>query len=244
MSTNGAESWVTVTLGIPSTLLKQWRQEAKDCSLSLDEWLLLNIERARVLRLAERTPGTPLRIDPRLAEAIREGAKGQPWEHKALALVGTAEAEDPRRRPADLAATLGRRPHELTVSVRRRLAEHGLAGGTGGRRSVPVWARCDKVTLSWLEAYLLLRLWDVAGRRWVSVDPVEIATEAQVAPGIVEGIVEGLVAKALLDENPARPLRHPFLRISPPLADRMPAALLPPTGRPRRPATPRPALGP
>lgn len=156
------------SLQVPLSVFNQWREAAKEADMPVNRYVALALSLANNLQLVEgyaRLPNHGRTIDPILAEAIRQAAIGQPWEHKAMLLVGT-RALPSKRKPSMIARTMtAQLPHEVPEAANVLFERHGCPTyHTVAFRPIMRVADTD---LRWRPAWAVLLLWEHGRNRWI-----------------------------------------------------------------------------
>lgn len=181
-----------LTVRVSAEEVKEWKESARRNGMSLSQWLSLGLTLASKMALVDghqRNPAIGRRIDPLLAKAILEAAKGQPWEHRAMLLIGIgAEAEDVK--------VPTKRSRRIPVDLADLFAEYGIPY----RDVAPnYFAVIGEWVLSWQELAMVLTIWRESQFEWcflskerlrsltgMNVRDSSKAIERAVASGIIE----------------------------------------------------------
>lgn len=159
---------IRFTLEVPLSVFNQWREAAREAQIPVNRYIGLALALANNLQLVEgyaRLPNHGRTIDPVLADAIRQAAIGQPWEHKAMLLVGTS-ALPSKQKPTMISRTMtAQLPHEVPEDANILFARHGCPTYyTVAFRPV---LRVADTDLRWRPALALLLLWEHSRGKWV-----------------------------------------------------------------------------
>lgn len=183
-----------LTIRIDGEEVKKWKAAASRHGLGLAEWIMLSLTLADKLSLVdgyEKTPSVGRRLDPILARAILEAAQGQPWEHRALLLLGMANPVETVKKPK----TRGRIPAEL-IDV---FAEFGIPY----RDVAPnYYAVLGPWVLSWQELAFILIIWKDSLFDWCYLSRRGLQERAGMTQRDAMKAVERTVAQGLVEREP------------------------------------------
>ena len=157
-TTNGS---LSLALTLDPEVAEHWKESAKRNGLSLVEWIQLSLALADKLCLVdgyERTPSIGRRLDPVLARAILEAAQGQPWEHRAMLLLGMANPVD-----EDLGPMQGQRQRRVPAKLSGIFTDYGLPYVEIAPDS---YAVLGDHALTWQELAVVLTLWTEGQFDW------------------------------------------------------------------------------
>lgn len=187
----------TVSVQVEASRVVRWQAAAKRVNLTLEDWLVLSIELADHLSLVEgatRLPANGTQMDPILAAAIRRAAEGQPWEHKAIQLIGATGFRTNPKSPLPSAPRAKVRRLLFNKTTVDLFARHGVAISDARFRG----GHLGDQKATWGELAVLLLLWEKAGDGWVRLARKDYAEQTGMTIANIQVTMPGMERRGWL----------------------------------------------
>jgi hypothetical protein len=184
-----------LTVRVTGEEMRAWKDAARRNGMGMAQWISLSLTLAEKMALVDghqRNPAIGRKIDPVLAKAIAQAAKGQPWEHRAMLLLGIGAESDEVKTPVKRS---GRIPVELTDLF----AEYGIPY----RDVAPnYFAVLGDWVLSWQELALVLTIWREVQFDWSFMTVKRLQELAGMTTRDTKKAMERAVAQGVVEREP------------------------------------------